>query len=48
MLLDVPINPREKIRWKRVIASTLQRLHVYDRIPPRAKELAKRLARRGR
>jgi hypothetical protein len=47
-VLQVPINPREKIRWKRVIASTLQRLHIYDRIPPRAKELAKRIARRGR
>ena len=47
-VLQVPINPREKIRWKRVVARTLQRLHIYDRIPPRAKELAKRLARRGR
>ncbi len=47
-VLRVPINPREKIRWKRVIATTLQRLHIYDRIPPRAKELAKRIARRGR
>ena len=47
-VLQVPINPREKIRWKRVIARTLQRLHIYDRIPPRAKDLAKRIARRGR
>jgi hypothetical protein len=44
-VLQVPINPREKIRWKRVIASTLQRLHVYELIPTRAKELAKRIAR---
>jgi hypothetical protein len=44
-VLQVPINPREKIRWKRVIASTLQRLHVYELIPSRAKELAKRVSR---
>ena len=45
-VLQVPINPREKIRWKRLIASTLQRLHIYERIPPRAKAFAKRISRK--
>lgn len=45
-VLQVPINPREKIRWKRTIATALQRLHIYDLIPPRAKQLAKRISRK--
>jgi hypothetical protein len=46
-VLQVPINPRESIRWKRVVATTLQRLRVYDLVAPRAKALAKRISRRG-
>lgn len=47
-VLRVPINPRERIRWKRVIATTLQRLHLYERITPRAKSFAKRISRKLR
>ena len=46
-VLQVPINPRETIHWKRVIATMLQRLRVYDLVAPRAKVLAKRISRRG-
>jgi hypothetical protein len=46
-VLQVPINPREKIRWKRVIATGLKRLHLFELIPRRAKEMVKRISRRG-
>jgi hypothetical protein len=47
-VLRVPINPREKVRVRRVVLRVLHRLHISQLIPRGAKDLAKRVLRRGR
>jgi hypothetical protein len=44
-LLLVPINPREKVRWRRALVDVLSRLHLYQLVPQGAKDLAKRVLR---
>ncbi|MFZ2650029.1 MAG: hypothetical protein WA210_07970 [Burkholderiaceae bacterium] len=42
-LLLVPINPREKIKWKWIVVDALTRIHLYQLIPSALKEFGKRL-----
>jgi hypothetical protein len=45
-LLAVPINPKEKLRWRRAVVGVLRRLRIYDLVPQRAKDLGKRIVRK--